>query len=493
VDDEATVTPDALNTLGITLARQSRFEGAAEAFRQAITLQPDFAEAHFNLARALKDLGRVDESIASYRRTLELRPDSAPAWINLANVLSQANRVEASIDAYRQVIKLVPNEPGAHGMLARFLHQSNRIEESIPHFRALAQLLPNDPETHHALGVALHDLNELPQAARSYQNALALDPNHAHAAYGLGLIRLTLADFATGWDLHDARRRLPPPRMVREFPRPLWDGSPLAGKRILIHAEQGLGDTVQFIRFVPGVTQRGGWVIVQCPKPLCRLLEGKLTIRQVIEDGAALPEFDIHCPLLTLPRIFNVNLTSIPSAVPYITPDADLADKWRCRIETAVPRRNLKIGLVWSGSSTHRNDRNRSIPPEMFQTLTRISNASFFSLQKSGSAPSGNLADALIDYTPNLTDLADTAALINNLDLVISVDTAVAHLAGAMAKPVWSLLPFNADWRWMLDRNDSPWYPTMRLFRQPRSGDWQTPLRQIVEYLGAMENRPYRC
>ena len=301
-------TAEQYNNDGLLQARQSRFVEAVAAFSQAVALRPDYAEAHYNLAKALKDSGRLDESITAYRRTLELSPASAAAWQNLANVLQETGRIFDAIQAYQRVIAIEPDNAGAHGMLARLLHQIGQVEQSLPHFQALVRLLPANPEPSHALGVALHDLNRLDEAAEAYRACLAIDPTHVHATYGLGLIHLARGDLATGWQYYEARRRVPGPRAVRDFTQPMWDGSDLRGARILLHAEQGLGDTIQFIRYAPMVSQRGGQVIVRCPPALCRLLANQLAITQALPDGAPLPPFDVHCPLLSLPRVFRTTL-----------------------------------------------------------------------------------------------------------------------------------------------------------------------------------------
>jgi Flp pilus assembly protein TadD len=471
------------NAEGVSLARQGRTAEALEAFKTAIALQPNFAEAHYNLGKALKDSGKLPDSADSFRQAVQLAPNSGAAWQNLGNVLQELKQPDQAIDAYRHVLSLEPDNPGAHGMLARLLHQTGQIEAALPHFRALALLVPNNPEPPHALGVALHDLGRLDEAAAAYRAALALEPNHSHASYALGLIHLAQGDFETGWKLYESRRRVSGPRAVRDFPQPTWDGSPLKGQTILLHAEQGLGDSLQFIRYAPLVTARGGRVLLQCPAPLVRLLQNQLTIQQIVPDGAPLPPFNLHCPLLSLPAVFQTTLQSIPATVPYLTPDpADIAH-WRSRLDPLTGSRK-KIGLVWSGSPGHRNDTNRSIPPDALSNLANLPNIALISLQRNG-PPSETLKQSLIDFTPALTDLAQTAALIANVDLVISVDTAVAHLAGALAKPTWLLLPYAPDWRWLLDRDDSPWYATLRLFRQPAPGNWTEPLSRIARAIVA--------
>jgi tetratricopeptide (TPR) repeat protein len=479
------MTAEEYNSHGLSLAREGRFIEAVDAFGKAVAVQRDFTEGYYNLGKALKDAGRLNEAAGAYRRTLELRPDSAAAWQNLGNVLQEIGRNGEAVAAYRRVVELEANNPGAHGMLARLLHQGGRVEESIDHFRALARLLPGNAEVWHALGVALHDLNRLDEAEEAYRACLAIEPGHAHATYAVGLIQLARGHFAGGWKGYEARRRLPGPRAVRELGGRIWDGESLEGQRILLHAEQGLGDTIQFIRYVPMVTQRGGRVVVQCPAALCRLLGGQLTIEEVCADGAAPPAFDVHCPLLSLPGVFGTTVETIPAAVPYLGADAEAVGRWGTKLAPLCGGRR-RVGVVWSGSPGHRNDRNRSIPPAALEFLGEVSNVAWVNLQIGGSGPSSSLKYSMVDLTTELIDMAETSAAIANLDLVIAVDTAVAHLAAAMGKPVWVLVPYAADWRWLLGREDSPWYPTMRLYRQMATGEWREPLERIARDLRAM-------
>ena len=317
---------------------------------------------------------------------------------------------------------------------------------------------------------------------RLYRRALELRPGEPEVRVALASTFLLSGDFAQGFPLYEARWETPAGRaMARTFAQPLWDGSPLAGRRILLHAEQGLGDTIQFIRYVPLVKEMGGVVSVLCPPELRRLLTGQLGIEQIVTDLNALPAFDVHCPILSLPRVLRTTLHSIPARVPYLTVDPTMSRAWQQRLDAAP--KGLKVGLVWAGSPKHRKDHQRSIPPEELAPLAAVGGVRFISLQK-GDASSTRIGLNLVDWTAELTDLADTAALIANLDLVICVDTAVAHPAGACrAAPVWLLLPFAPDWRWMWDRADSPWYPTMRLFRQSSPGNWAGVIAGVVDAL----------
>jgi hypothetical protein len=314
----------------------------------------------------------------------------------------------------------------------------------------------------------------------AFEKAITLRADYALAHWNLGLILLSLGDFQRGWAEYEWRWRRPEYARHDHFKRPRWDGTQLGRRRILLHTEQGFGDVIQFIRFVPKVVERGGKVILACHSELRRLLSKIEGVQQWIDPGETLPEFDVHCPLMSLPKVFGTTVQTVPGQAPYLAAGAELAERWRERVE-GLPGR--KVGLAWAGRPGHGNDRNRSIRLNQLEKLGIVAGVSFVSLQKGEAARQQTPGLTITDWTADLNDFADTAALIANLDLVIAVDTAVAHLAGALGKPVWVLLPFVPDWRWMLDREDSPWYPTMRLFRQPAIGDWETPISRIVEAL----------
>jgi hypothetical protein len=293
-------------------------------------------------------------------------------------------------------------------------------------------------------------------------------------------------DFERGWAEYEWRWKLQGIDPANgPFSKPLWDGSDLHGRRILLQGEQGLGDTIQFVRYVSEIAARGGRVLLSSKFELQRLFAHLKGIEQYIPPNEAIPPYDLHCPLMSLPLRLKTTLSTIPAPIPYLQAEARLAAQWR---EKLLSEPNLKVGICWAGSPVHTNDRNRSTVLESFAPLSRVSGVTYYSLQKGAAASQASRPPEgmrLIDLSPQLDSFDDTAAVISNLDLLISVDTSLVHLAGAMGRPVWTLLPFFSDWRWMLDRSDSPWYPTMRLFRQPRRGDWTTPIRQIIEAIPA--------
>jgi hypothetical protein len=309
-----------------------------------------------------------------------------------------------------------------------------------------------------------------------------LRPSWALAKYNLGINRLLQGDFAQGWGLYESRFNAPDlGQNFLEFPQPRWDGGELNGRRILLHTEQALGDAIQFIRYAPLVAQRGGKVMLQVQPELAGLFSQIPNIEQITIFGQPAPAFDVHCPLLSLPSIFATTIESIPAPIPYLSADAQQSRQWRDRLKNET---RLKIGIVWAGRPTYQNDRTRSMALETLAPLNQVPDIALYSLQKGPAAEQLSRASfSVIDWTSELRDFTDTAALIDPLDLVISVDTAVAHLAGAMGKRVWLMLPFVPDWRWMLNRIDSPWYPTMRLFRQPNLGNWNAVVQEFVRAL----------
>jgi Flp pilus assembly protein TadD len=456
--------------------------------------------SNFNQANRLFSSGRYQEAADAYLAVVARSPGHADAWYNLGVTRTLQRRFSDAVDAYRRALVYHPAYPNAHNNLAILLHACGAREEARRHFRAagtresfynvaltlqeeerfheaeeayryLLERHPGHPEAHNNLGNTLLAQRRAPQAEAAYRRALALDPKNPEAHFNLGVARLLLGDLIEGFQQYEWRFRQPH-TVQRDFARPLWDGSPLRGRRILLHAEQGLGDTIQFIRYAPMVKDRGGHVIAEVHKPLLALLPGIRGVDEWIGRGEALPPFDVHAPLLSLPRIFGTRLETIPARVPYLQVQRDLSEQWR-----AVLMRwpGFKVGLTWSGNPEHKNNHNRSLSPTDVDRL-RLPGIQMFSLQKGA-------ATTLPRLENETTTLADSAAILMHLDLLISVDTSMAHLAGALDRPVWTLLPFAPDWRWLLDRADSPWYPSMRLFRQDRPKDWNSVTERVAREL----------
>jgi hypothetical protein len=361
----------------------------------------------------------------------------------------------------------------------------------VSHYRNALALRPDYADAWLNLGVALKDLMRLPEAIACYRQAIALEPANAEAHSNLGIALLAAGELPEGWREHEWRWKTP--HLIaarRDFGVPLWRGEPAEGRTLLIHAEQGFGDTLQFCRYASMASARGMRVIMEAQPPLVRLLRTLTGVDVVLARGDPLPAFDLHCPMLSLPLAFGTSLETIQSSGRYLHADPARVAEWRDRL-AAVDAASTRVGLVWAGNPRRHSrgltavDRRRSISPERLAPLLRLPGLRFFSLQKDGPRPAGHIA--ALDFMTEMEDFADTAALIMNLDLVISVDTAVAHLTGALGKPVWLMDRFDTCWRWLTGRSDSPWYPNLRLFRQPRPGDWDTVLDAIARELTRRE------
>jgi predicted O-linked N-acetylglucosamine transferase (SPINDLY family) len=517
---------DAHYNLGIALREQDRIEEAAACYERALAIRPNHAEACHNLGAALEDLDRTAEAVAVYRHALQLRPNMAEPYNNLGAALKDLGQLDEAWNCLQEALRLRPNFAEAHMNLGTLLKQQGRMDEAIAHIEHAIRLRPNyaeaysnlaaakavhgfldqalvashrslelNPnlaETHNNLGATLMVLGKPDDALACYQRALQLKPQQAAAHYNQSQVWLLRGDLERGWQEYEWRRRLKDvPR--REFAEPMWDGSPLAGKTILIYAEQGLGDTLQFIRYVPLVKGQGGTVIVECQPAILSLLARTPGIDQLVAKGQALPHFDVQAPLMSLPRIFGSTLANLPANVPYVFADPRLVETWQQEF-AAIPE--AKIGIGWQGNPKYRDDRYRSIPLVHFAPLAAVPGVRLFSLQKGfGAEQLAAATDQLpvLDLAQRLDEVngafMDTAAVMKSLDLVITSDTATAHLAGALGVPVWLALPFAPDWRWLLDREDSPYYPTMRLFRQPQFGDWPAVFQRMAHELSQVIGR----
>jgi tetratricopeptide (TPR) repeat protein len=478
--------------LGMAFQEQGKLDEAIGLYRHALALKPAYAEAHFNLGVALQQQGMQNDAIEHYRSALSLTPSFAAASYNLGNAFQLQGKLDEAIACYLAALRLNPGHAEAHNNVGNALQKQGRLDEAIAHYVTAIGLKPDDAVTRNNLGHAFHAQGKRRKAIEQYRRALSLNPHFADAHVNYSLTLLLTGKFREGWKEYEWRWDSGVlEREKRPFPQPLWDGSKIAGRTILLHAEQGMGDTLQFIRYAPLVAKRGAKVIVECQPEMKELLASVEGVTHLAAKGEPLPDFDVHAPLMRLPLAFGTTLETIPARVPYISINPKLARVWRDRVRPA--KSAFKVGLAWAGRPGHVNDRNRSSRLGDFLPLAKVRGVAFYSLQKGEAAretaapPDGM---AVIDETASLNDFADTAALISNLDLVICVDTAVAHLAGAMGKSVWLVLPFVPDWRWLLDREDTPWYPTMKLFRQQRPGDWQSVFRRVAETLQVMVKGP---
>jgi tetratricopeptide (TPR) repeat protein len=463
------------NNLGVVLREKKRPDEARACFYRALALAPEFAGAHNNLGRICEDRGRLEEAAARYRLALCYEPRNAAFHNNLGNALIALSRPEEALRCYQEAVRLQPAEPVYFSNLANALTLTGRPEEAEVCCRQSLILRPDFADGRHNLAITLAAQGKFDEALVDNEEALRLAPEHPGARNCRALWRLQKGDFARGWPEYEWRWRIPGVQR-RDFDKPAWDGTLLDGRTILLYAEQALGDTIQFIRYAPLVKARGGTVIVECPPSLVRLVGSCAGIDQVVPRGTALPPFDVQAALLSVPGLVGTTLETVPACVPYLSADPPLVARWREELQGPAL---FKIGIAWQGSATFAGDRMRSVPLRHFAELARIPGVRLFSLQK-GAARDQVRALA---RTFTVTDLGstldeggaaftDTAAVMMNLDLVISTDTSIAHLAGALGVPVWVVLAIGPDWRWLRAGETCPWYPTMRLFRQTRAHDW---------------------
>jgi tetratricopeptide (TPR) repeat protein len=511
---------EAHNNMGFALAGRGKFDAAALCYQQAARLKPDYFEAHHNLGNALAEMGRLDHAIASYkealrirpgeprvlkclgithsrqekfdeavaafREALKVRPDSPDILNDLGITLARRGKHEEAIAAYRQAIQYRPDFAEAHNNLGNAVRHLGRFDESLDCYRKALELKPNYADAHNNLGIALAEMGKFDDAVASYTRCLQLRPNHVDAHMNRALTWLRKGDYAQGWAEYEWRWRK---RALSNRPliQPAWNGFPLAGRTILIVTEQGFGDVMQFARYAPLLKAQGARVVFECPERLVKLLAGCPGLDEVIPQGAPLPDYDVYAPLLTLPGLLGTSLERVPNQVPYLHPDPALVEKWRAELADV---RELKVGINWQGNPKYAGDHHRSIPLKFFEPLARVTGVKLFSLQKndgldqlaqlSGAFPVTDLGSRLdVDTGPFL----DTAALMTCLDLFITSDTAVAHLAGALGIPVWMALSTTPDWRWLTGREDNPWYPTMRIFRQDEYMRWGPVFERLAAAL----------
>lgn len=475
----------AYNNLGNALKQLGQLEAAMTQFQHAIACDPKYAEPYNNLGSLLQQQGQLEAALLWYERFIDLHPQNPSGYYNLATIWQALDRPDAAIATYEQALALHPDQPEAHNNLGIVFQNQGQSERAIAHFQQAIALQPEFVDAYNNLGIAFQQHNRLDQAITQYQQAIHLNPNFAEAHLNLGMALLAAGDWHKGWTEYEWRwycNRGQP----RSLPKPQWQGSNLQGKTILIHTEQGFGDSIQFIRFVPLLAEQGATVIVECQPELNRLLQTVAGVTQVISTGHPLPDYELHCPLLSLPHPLGMTLANLPADVPYLAAVQEPP--------TQLPDVSFKVGMVWAGSHLKPQRalwtyRAKSCPLPILMPLSSVEQVQLYSLQVGYHATDiaeNGLGEQITDLSPFLTDFAATAAIVAQLDLIISVDTAVAHLAGALGKTVWLLLPYGADWRWMTARDDSPWYPTMRLFRQTTPGDWQDVIQQVVKALRAV-------
>ncbi len=439
-----------------------------ESVRIGTGLSP--AEGHFQAAVALHRQGRLEEAANRYGLALAENPEDARSWGNLGVVLRAQEKVAAAETCYRRTLALDPTNHGAWSNLGNALRWMGRLEEGLACQEKSVALSPEFAEGIYNMGLILHDLGRLDESRAAFDRVVAMRPEREDVRWDRALSLLLSGDLGTGFTEYEWRWSRPELKK-RYFRQPRWEGEAIPGQTLLIHTEQGFGDAIQFLRYASMAAERSrAMVVVECQPELVSLITGLPGVAQVVAKGERLPDFHVHLPLLSLPMIFQTTLDTVPAEIPYLS-----APAW-AGFPVAKPKgTRLSVGLSWAGKPTHKNDRNRSTQVTDFLPLAAFPGVSLFSLQKGERAKDRQeqASGVLIrDLGMGCREFADTAKIMQQLDLIITVDTAVGHLAGALGRPVWVLLPFSPDWRWLLHREDSPWYPTMRLFRQQRPGDW---------------------
>ncbi|MBX9678672.1 MAG: tetratricopeptide repeat protein [Gemmataceae bacterium] len=477
---------EAINNLGNTLLRQNRYDDAIVQFREALRIRPDLPHPLTNLAGAMLQKGETDEAIRHYREALERSPRDPELHFNIGNAYRTKKAYSDARSAYEHAVKIDGKHIGARLNLGILDMEEGKFELAVAGFQETIARKPDHAEAYSCWGVACLHLGLLEDAIGKFERAIEIDPNHGDYHLNRALTWLSLGDYERGWPEYEWRWKLKK-SMPRPFHQAAWDGSELPQGTILLYAEQGLGDTLQFIRYAPLVKARVGKVLFDGPPILKGLLASCPGIDEIVESShAAAGKFDVQAPLLSLPRILGHKLEDVPSATPYVFADPAVQPRWRQRADKLE---GLKVGIVWQGNPQYAGDRWRSIGLPLLGRVAGTPGVSVVSLQKGHGAE--QLKDwngaKIDDWSEDFSaDFRDVAAAVASLDLVIAVDTAIAHLAGALGKPVWILIPFSSDWRWLRNRDDSVWYPTARLYRQKRSGDWEEVVARLEKDLAAL-------
>ena len=465
------------NNLGATQRDLSDFKAAIAAFKQALRLDPILVDAEINLVATLNLAGHAAEALILAQKAVEKAPDYAPTHNALGLIYFDSGMIEEASACFEKACHLDSDYGEAQGNFANCLARLNQLEDAIDHYDIALRTEPDNADIWANKAAALQAQNILIDALEAAETALQLSPDHADGHWNRGIARLISGDFTGGLADYEWRWRLPEFK-TRQFNAPqLATLGEIDGKTVLIHSEQGYGDTIQFVRYVHLLVDHNPQkILLETHEPLKPLMAAMPAISQVYLRGESLPPFDAHIPIMSLPHLFDTTLETIPAKTPYLTAAA------ACTLDLSSETK-LRIGLVWAGRPSHKNDRNRSIPIETLAPLYEVEKAAFYSLQLGKNTTDIASIPAITDLSTYLTDFAATAAIIEQLDLIITVDTAVAHLAGALAKKCWLLLPFAPDWRWLLERNDSPWYASIKLFRQSEPGDWPAVIKAVVQEL----------
>jgi tetratricopeptide (TPR) repeat protein len=480
---------DAFNNQGILLEELKRFDEALSSYNQAIAIEPKFAQAYYNRGIVLQELKRFDEALVSYNQAIAINSNFVNAYNNKSIVLKSLKRFDEALSVCDQAISIKPDYPNTYYNQGKILQELNRHDEALVSYDQAIVIKPDYSEAYNNRSNTLKELKQFDKALVNYNQAIAIDPNYADAYFNKSLLLILRGNYGEGWQLYEWRwKQKHNIDSRRSYKQPLWLGNEsLIGKTLLITIEQGFGDYIQFIRYAFLVEKLGAKVILEAPLLLMKLastLKGHFIF---VESGKSLPDFDYYCPIVSLPLAFKTTVETIPATLPYLYVDKVKKQQWNKKLGKQVM---IRIGLVWTGNPDHTNDHNRSLLLKQFSHLLTLP-FEFHSLQKDiREADAQTIIDHphIYQHQDELQDFSDTAALVDAMDIIISVDTSVAHLAGAMGKKLWLLLPYLPDFRWMLDREDSPWYPSAKLYRQEKINDWDTVLEKLKADLLKLKN-----
>jgi len=479
-------SPEIYNNLGNIFERRQKYGKAIKQYKKAIQLKSDFFEAYFNLANSLRKIKKYRLALNSFKIALNINPNIPKVYLNIGLILEEQKKLAEAIDIFQQLIDKFPGFMEGYNKLGITYKKTDQFDKAKAIFKKGIDKDKNYVRFYGNLANVLQSEGKYPEALSYYSKAIQVEPFYHEAIFSRSLLYLLLGKFEQGWQDYEHRWQIHGVKK-RKFKVPEWHGQNLEDKSLLLWGEQGLGDSIQFIRYVPKIKGRVDRLIIECQPSLRSLFKSISGIDQIMAGTKNTSmKYDYHIPILSLPRIFNTREETIPQKIPYLSPDQRARKKIKQRL--AIDKKLFNIGIVWSGNPQHGNDHRRTCELFRFKTLKTIKKTQLFSLQKGEAASDlkNNNINWLTDLAPLIDDFSDTAAIIQKLDLVITVDTSVAHLAGALGKRVWILLPYHPDWRWMLKRKDSPWYPTARLFRQNKPGNWKKIFKDFKQELQSL-------
>lgn len=476
----SSVSPSALLENATALLKEGKLSEAETVCKQLLQLMPQNANILTLLGAIYAEQGNYPEGIVCYAKSIDLQPDHAVAYYNYGNALAMQGDYGGALEKFDQAVALKPEHAAAHVRRATVLYRLGQYAEALASCNQAIAANPQLAEAYNTRGATLKHLKKYDAAFTDFDKAIDLQHDYADAYWNKGLLKLALGYYEEGWPLFEWRAKLSETGNdeIRTLDKPLWLGNePLRGKTLLLYTKHGLGDIIQFCRYVPMAQALGANVILEASKPLAGLISTLGQPLRIITPGTALPEYDVHCPLLSLPFAFKTTLHTVPATIPYLGAEPAKVQFWEQKLGA---KKKTRIGLVWSGNAAHSNDQKRSLPLRMLMPVLEL-NYEFHALQKEIRQDDRTYLESsnILPHMQDINDFSDTAALITQMDIVLSVDTSVAHLAGALGKTLWIMLPYMPDFRWMMERNDSPWYPTARLFRQPRMDDWESVIADV--------------